>query len=147
MKNLTIIDKVFYLKRTPLFRMLTMEMLLPIADKLTEVSFDKNDTIFEINDEAHRMYFILNGKVQISAPQIPSPVILENGGFFGDEGLFDDNKRAYNAVAMVDCDILTLTQTNLITIISEYPSVALGFLSVFASCVPDRAKFFLKDAT
>lgn len=144
MKNLTIIDKVFYLKRTPLFRMLTMEMLLPIADKLTEVSFDKNDIIFEVNDEAHRMYFIINGKVQINSSN-QAPVILEHGAFFGDEGLFDDSRRAYNALAITDCDILTLTQTNLITIISEYPSVALGFLSVYASTLPDRAKLPLKD--
>lgn len=147
MNSLSLIDKVFYLKRTPIFRMLTMEMLLPIADKLIEVSFDKHDTLFEVDDEAHRMYFIINGKVQISGPSVPTPVILEKGAFFGDEGLFDDNKRAYKALALTDCDILTLTQTNLITIISEYPSVALGFLSVFASSVPDRAKLPIKEAS
>lgn len=145
MNKLTLIEKTFLLKRTPLFRALTLEMLLPIADKLIQVSFDKGDIIFDVDDEAHRMYFLLQGTVEIRNKMGDTLASLDTETFFGDEALFNDSRRGYRAVSIVDSEILTLSQTNLITIISEYPSVALGFLSVFATALPDRAKLLQRE--
>lgn len=145
MNKLSLIDKTFLLKRTPLFRTLTLEMLLPIADKLIQVSFDKNDIIFDKGDDAHRMYFIIQGVVEIRDTTGKCLCKLEKDAFFGDEALFTDTKRAYTALSSTDTEILTLSQTNLFTIISEYPSVALGFLSVFASSLPDRSRLIPGD--
>lgn len=67
--NYTLIDKTFLLKKTAPFRSLTLEMLLPIADKLAIAGFDRGDLIFDIGNEAHRMYFILEGSVQKEGTQ------------------------------------------------------------------------------
>ncbi len=144
-RKLSLIDKAFFLKRMPLFRSLTLEMLLPIADKLVLASFDKGDIIFDYDDEAHRMYFVVDGQVEIQNRDKKCLARLEQGSFFGDEALFDDSRRSYRAWVAVDTEIMTLSQTNLLTIISEYPNVALGFLSVYASTLPDRAKFPVRE--
>src|SRR5689334_8994847 len=146
MNKLTLIDKTFFLKKTPLFRTLTLEMLLPIADKLISVSFDRNDIIFDIGDEAHRMYFLVNGLIEIHNKDKICTAYLERAAFFSDESLFNDSRRAYRAISSTDSEIMTLSQTNLLTIISEYPEVSLGFLGVYASTLPDRAQFPVSES-
>mgnify|MGYP000297784411 CR=1 FL=1 len=52
--------------------------------------------------------------------------------FFGDESLFSDKTRTYRAVAEETTTLLTLSKTNLFTMISECPSIGVGFLQVYA---------------
>ncbi len=82
MKRLTLIDKAFLLKRTAPFSALDLDLLLTIADKLGHVVFDPGDYIFVIEEEANRMYFIVNGQVQIQAANKQHLFNLESGDFF-----------------------------------------------------------------
>lgn len=135
--KLSLIDQAFLLKKTPLFHSLTLDLLLPIADKLAIAAFDKGDEIFHCGEEAHRMYFVSDGKIELSADD--RAIILEKECFFGDEALFNDSRRCYRARCLTDALLLTLSQINLLTIISECPAVALGFLSVYATTLPQRS--------
>jgi CRP/FNR family transcriptional regulator, cyclic AMP receptor protein len=133
MKALTLIDKAFLLKRTPLFSALDLDLLLTIADKLGFVTYEANDDIFVANEEANRMYFIVKGHVEIRNPSKQPICRLHNGDFFGEESLFNDKPRGYIAHTLAETHLLTLSRTNLYTIISECPSVAVGFLQVYTS--------------
>ena len=138
MKHLTLIDKAFLLKRTAPFKTLDLDLLLTIADKLALVVFDPGDEIFVINEEANRMYFIVKGVVEIYRTQTETLYTLQSGDFFGEEALFNNKPRSYAASTPVETHVLTLSRTNLYTIISECPSVAVGFLQVYTSTVPLR---------
>ena len=138
MKRITLIDKAFLLKRTPLFSTLDLDLLLTIADKLGLVMFDPGDFIFVVGEEANRMYFIVKGQIEIHSDNHQIICTLRNGEFFGEESLFNNKPRAYAAFAPVETQVLTLSRTNLYTIISECPSVAVGFLQVYASAVQFR---------
>lgn len=138
MKPLTLIDKAFLLKRTPPFSALDLDLLLTIADKLGLVVFDPGDYIFVIEEEANRMYFIVKGQVQIKGDNQDLLYTLETGDFFGEESLFNNKPRNYAAFTPVETLVLTLSRTNLYTIISECPSVAVGFLQVYTSAIPLR---------
>lgn len=133
MKRLTLIDKAFLLKRTAPFSALNLDLLLTIADKLSLVMFDPNDEIFVMEEEANRMYFIVKGQVQIFDANNEHVHTFENGNFFGEESLFSNKPRGYTAFAPVETHVLTLSRSNLYTIISECPSVAVGFLQVYTS--------------
>lgn len=139
MKPLTLIDKAFLLKRTPPFSTLDLDLLLTIADKLGLVVFDAGDYVFAIGEEANRMYFIVKGEVQIKDNDQTLLYTLETGNFFGEESLFNNKPRGYAAFTPVETVVLTLSRTNLYTIISECPSVAVGFLQVYASAIPLRS--------
>lgn len=141
MKPLTLIDKALLLKRTPLFSSLSLDLLLSISDRLTLIAFQNNDCIFLANEEANRLYFIVNGTVEIHSPEGAAIATLGNGDFFGEESLFNHQPRAYSAYTPIQTEVLTLSKTNLYSIISECPSVALGFLHVYALSFPNR---FLK---
>lgn len=138
MKRLTLIDKAFLLKRTILFGALDLDLLLAIADKLGIVSFDPGDFIFVAHEEANRMYFIIKGQVDIRAADSQPICSLRTGEFFGEESLFNEKPRAYEAFSPTETHLLTLSRTNLFSIISECPIVALGFLQVYTSAMTFR---------
>lgn len=140
MKKLTLIDKAFLLKRTPLFSSLDLDLLLAIADKLVMTSFDPGDQIFVANEEANRMYFIVKGEVAIRSNQGVPICVLRSPEFFGDESLFNNQPRGYEAISFGETSLLTLTRSNLFTIISECPSVAVGFVQVYSSALPFRPR-------
>lgn len=142
MKHLTLIDKAFLLKRSPLFSSLDLNLLLAIADKLGAIAFKKGHDIFVMREEAHRLYFILQGKITILSADNHSICTLEQGEFFGEESLFNHQPRGYTARAETDVQLLFLSRTNLYSIIQECPAVALGFLQVYTQAMNFRPMKF-----
>lgn len=140
MSKITLIDKAFFLKRTPLFNGLDLDLLLAIADKLQVATFEKGETVFAINEEAFRMYFIVKGSVEIRDARRNVLATLKREEFFGDESLFNDKGRAYEVFCKTETTLLTLSRTNLLAIISECPSVAVGLLQAYASLATFRGK-------
>lgn len=132
MTKLTLIDRAFFLKKTPLFGTLDLDLLLAIADKLQILPFQGGQTIFRIDEEAFRMYFIVEGVVEIHDDGQKVLAVLKEGDFFGEESFFNEQPRAYEAKTQTDCVLLGLSRTNLLTIISECPSVAVGLLQAYS---------------
>jgi CRP/FNR family transcriptional regulator, cyclic AMP receptor protein len=133
MKKLTLIDKASLLKRTPLFSSLDLDLLLPIADKMGLVTYEPGEVVFFVDEESTRMYFIAYGKIEIKNKEGKTLTTLKTNDFFGDESLFSDKPRGYEAIATDKTQLLTLSRNHLFTIISECPSVALGFLQVYTT--------------
>lgn len=133
MKLLTLIDKAFLLKRTPLFAMLDLDLLLVISDKLETLRLDAEDVVFAISDPGTRVYFIVKGTIEIQSQNGKGPIRLATPDFFGDESLFSEKPRAYQAKAVTETQLLSLSKPNLLTIISECPQVAVGLLQAYAS--------------
>lgn len=138
MKQLTLIDKAFLLKKTPLFAMLDLDLLLVISDKLETLRLDEEDVVFAVSDPGTRVYFIVKGVIEIQGQNGKAPFELSTPAFFGDESLFSEKPRAYAAIAKSESLLLSLSKTNLLTIISECPQVAVGLLQAYASTNPMR---------
>lgn len=138
MKRLTLIDKAFILKASPLFAQLDLDLLLPIADKLSLINCSNGDIIFDYGEEAHRMYFTAKGHVAILDKSGATLALLGPNDFFGDEALFSEQPRGYVAKCQTDATLLALSKTNLLTIISECPAVATGLLQTYAATTPFR---------
>ena len=138
MKSQTLIDKAFLLKRSPIFNALDLDLLLTIANKLGFIVSQPGESIFLMGEEANRMYFIVKGQVEIRVAESQVIANLDPGDFFGEESLFNNKARGYEAFTPVATHVLTLSRTNLYTIISECPSVAVGFLQVYTSALQFR---------
>ena len=132
MKQLSLIEKAFFLKKIRIFNDLDLDLLLAIADKMSQDLYDKDEKVFNINQVANRMYLIAQGTVKIMDAdgvvfaELPAP------DFFGDEALFNEKPRAYSVICKSDCLILTLSRSHLMTIISECPSVATSLLQCYS---------------
>lgn len=140
MTQFNLIDKAFFLKRISLFANLDLELLLAIADKLQLLTLEPGTSIFNTHEEAYRMYFIVKGKVNIKNHEGRSIVTLSEEDYFGDESLFNEKPRAYEAVNQTPTTLLALSRTNLLAIISECPSVAISLLQAYSTMTPLRHK-------
>ncbi len=138
MKELSLIEKSFFLKKQLLFDGLNLELLLAIADKMLQDDYDYDEKVFIKNQSANRMYFIVHGSVEIYDMEDTKPVILKKNQFFGEESLFSGEPRFYSATCITETVFLTLSRTNLMTIISECPSIAISFLESFSKNLPCR---------
>jgi CRP/FNR family cyclic AMP-dependent transcriptional regulator len=140
MRNLNLIDKAFLLKKTALFGSLDLDILLSIADKMESLHYHPQDPIFQIHQDAHRMYLILSGHISICDSQGSEIAQLKAGDFFGDEAIFSEKKRAYSATSASRVELLALTRSHLLSIIQECPSVALSLLEAYANQQPFRRR-------
>lgn len=140
MKNLNIIEKAFLLKKTRLFGNLDLDLLLTISDKMELVSFEANEKIFNIKQDANRMYLIVEGTVLIRDNSKKILAELKGGDFFGDESLFNEKPRTYEAISQTDTVHLTLSRIHLLTIISECPTVAVGLLEAYTAAIDFRIR-------
>lgn len=137
MKTLSLIDKAFILKKNVLFSELDLDLLLVFADKMPAMHFSQEEILFYKVQEATKMYFIVEGTIWIKDAKDNS-YILKPGDFFGEEALFNDKPRAYDAKVSKDSLLISLSKTHLLTIISECPSVAISLLQVYTSKIEMR---------
>ena len=138
MKQLSLIEKAFFLKKITLFQELDLDLLVAIADKINQDIYDKKEKVYEINHRPKRMYLIAQGAVELKDDQGTTQVLLSTKDFFGDESLFSNTPRSYIAVCKTDTLLLTLSKNNLITIISECPTVAISLLQRYAKKLNKR---------
>ncbi|MFA6118843.1 MAG: cyclic nucleotide-binding domain-containing protein [Parachlamydiales bacterium] len=138
MKELSLIEKAFFLKNTTLFNDLDLDLLIAIADKMHQDIYEKDEKVFEVNQIANRMYFIVKGSIRILDENLKIIKLLQSNDFFGDESLFNEKPRTYNVSCFEDTLFLSINKTNLLNIISECPSVAISLLNTYSHNMKHR---------
>jgi len=138
MKELSLIEKAFFLKNTSLFNDLDLDLLIAIADKMHQDIYEKDEKVFEINQIANRMYFIANGSIKICDDKNNIIKTMNTNDFFGDESLFNEKPRTYNVNCLEETLFLSINKTNLLNIISECPSVAVALLNIYSQSIIHR---------
>lgn len=140
MKPLSLIEKAFFLKKVRLFHDLDLDLLLSIAEKLYHDDYDADESVFLMNQPANRMYLIFQGAVDIIGPDKKTVAELASFDFFGDESLFNEQPRSYEAVCRKNTHFLTLSRSHLLSILAECPSVAVHLLYTYAQHIPCRVR-------
>ncbi len=135
-----LIEKAFFLKKTALFSELDLDLVLAIADKAEERLCSDEELIFAINQDAHRLYAIVHGKVAIVDASDTVVAELEAQDFFGDEALFSQKNRGYTATAKGEAHLISITRTHLIEIMLECPQVAISLIRAYAKVTPFRGR-------
>lgn len=129
--KLNLIDKAFLLKKTALFGSLDLDLLLTISDRLEMVVHRQAEKVFQLDQDAHRMYFIVDGRVLIQDKEGNALAQLTAGEFFGDESLFHEKPRTYEAICETPLTLLALSRSHLLSIIAECPTVAIALLESY----------------
>ena len=98
----------------------------------TLVSFQKRNTIFAQGDSTDGLFFIQEGKVQLSvvseAGKEATLGILSEGDFFGEGGLAGQNLRMSSAIAMTDCTLLHVEKKAMMQAMSREPKLSAMFM-------------------
>ena len=138
MKLFSLIEKAFFLKKVKIFEDLDLDFLLAIADKMHQDIYDKKEVIFSLGQIANQIYLVAKGKVILYSKNDQPTYLEEKGDFFGDESLYNEEPRAYRAVAATDSLLFMLSRTDLLTIISECPTVAIALLKHYTKLHPAK---------
>jgi CRP/FNR family cyclic AMP-dependent transcriptional regulator len=98
-KNLTIIEKVIFLKSVDIFEHATVEQLGRIAGLTEEVHFESGETIFKEGELGDAFYLLLSGRVFIEKNGNTLREIKEKEAF-GTLEVLDFHPRAVTAKAV-----------------------------------------------
>jgi CRP/FNR family cyclic AMP-dependent transcriptional regulator len=96
------------------------------------VSFEKKNTIFAQGDLTDGLFFIQEGKVQLSVVSESGKEatlgILSEGDFFGEGGLAGQLIRMSSAIAMTDCVLLHVEKKSMMHAMSREPKLSAMFV-------------------
>lgn len=138
--KINLIDKAFLLKKTELFGSLDLDLLLTIADRLEMITHRPKEKVFHLDQDANRMYLIVNGNVMIHDKEGKLLATLSSGEFFGDEALFHEGPRAYEATSVSHLTLLALSRSHMLSIIAECPTVAVSLLEAYTRNIGFRIR-------
>ncbi|MGG7177234.1 Crp/Fnr family transcriptional regulator [Clostridium paraputrificum] len=134
-------SKDICLKKVSLFNSLSDEELLDIRQNVVSKEYSKGDLIFREGSNGKTLYFINEGKIKLykytkyGKEQILH--ILSDGDFFGELNLLKDSSYKFNAMALSDCKICSLSKDELKSIIMKNPEIGIKILEILAERLSD----------
>ena len=118
--------------KVPIFENLNNEELLEVVNTINYKEYNKGDIIFTEGNVANTLYFINEGKIKLykytkdGKEQILH--VLSEGDFFGELELIKPSKYGFNAKAIVDSKICTLTKDEMKDIMMGNPEIGIKVL-------------------
>ncbi len=108
--------------------------------------YKDGDTIFEENSIGKEMYIILTGNAKVTKKKDgveTTLATLEEGDFFGEMSLFDNNPRSATVKALGDVKLLEINQKNFLKKISRDPSLAFRMFEKMSQRIRDSDEIIL----
>lgn len=121
-KPMDTIEKMFVLRKVPIFKMLDGELLLSIAEETSALDMQAGQSIFKKGDPPDGIYIVVSGKVKLTKDSDTISYVTENG-FFGELALLDNETRYADAVAETEGMLLFLDKQTFNQISDDQPIV------------------------
>ena len=124
------------LKDLMVFSKLNDDEVKMICQKAYEKNYKKGEIIFFENDSKKKLYFLTSGRVKLTmmSPEGKEKVltILQDGDFFGEISLFDQDPHPLSAEVLEECKLLIISWNDLENIIMNRPSLAIKIIEALA---------------
>ena len=129
--TLSITERVFFLKRVPLFAQMSIENQARIAAIAEESVFSKGEVLFRQGDVADGLYVLLDGEVAIllDGREINR---MRLGESFGEIAVLDQGARTAGARAASDVLCLRIGRAALADLMAASAELRLGVVSELA---------------
>jgi len=135
---------VLTLKHVPIFQGLSEKEFLEVENIIHERAYHPHEIIFKRSAPGEAMYIILTGSVEIyvedHAENKNILATLEQGDFFGELALLDNDTRSATAAAIDSSTILVFSQTDLESIMDRKPSLGNKILMNLARVTSTRLR-------
>lgn len=116
--------------RVPLFASLDAMTIASIAKLLRSRVVTAGHAIVRRGEPADCMYLIAAGEVEV---ELPEPVRLGEGDFFGELALLQDTMRNATVLAVTRCQLLILDATDFRRLLQSQPEMKAAMLDVAAA--------------
>lgn len=132
------------LAKTKLFSGLLDEHLFRLASLMKVEKFKRGELVFKEGEAGDKFYIILEGRIRISR-QIPGMgeealAILDQGTYFGEMALIDDQPRSADALAHESATLVTLNKRDLEDLLFVDHDVAYDILWAFVRTLCSRLR-------
>ena len=115
------------LDSTELFASLPEEMVEQLRSQARIRELAKGDLLFGQGDESSDMYVVQEGRIAISTRSSDGResmvAVMENGGLFGEMGLFDGGPRSAEARALTDTVLVEVAFDDVRAAVQQRPEV------------------------
>ncbi len=135
MNTFELLETVLFFKKTMLFRNVSAEKLMGLAEISTLVSYGRGETISKEGDISEHLYIVRVGSLKIVKEKNGVKTILSivrRGEAYGEIGLFNNAPRSASAVANEDCEVFVIQRSSLKRLLMEMPEIAYNFLEIFS---------------
>lgn len=129
-------DVVFLLKSVPLFAGLSGEQLLPVADIVQRVDFDKGEVVFEQGQPGSHVYLVLEGEVEVLHDG-ERVAVLGGKECFGEMALLDSGARSASIRTLRDTRLWAIAREDFQDLLDLHPALAKGVIRVLTQRLRD----------
>jgi CRP/FNR family cyclic AMP-dependent transcriptional regulator len=121
-------DEVALLGRLPFLAILPEAELAALTTGVRRRSYRRGEVIHHADDLAGDVFVIARGHVKhrqsaVDGRQLTHSIMGE-GGFFGLMSVIDHKRRAGDAVALTDCEVLVIDHEAVLRVIDRHPEVS-----------------------
>jgi CRP-like cAMP-binding protein len=122
---------VLHLRGVPLFRDLSADELLPVAQFAAEVKLAPGEVVFREGDDGDRLYIVAVGKVEVlrAGQRIAE---LGPGECFGEMALLDRTPRSATVRTLEETTLVATARDDFNDLLDLYPALARAIAAVLA---------------
>ena len=91
--------------------------------------FQPGEVIFQEGDQAHHMYVVLQGEIELRVDNLPVGQ-SRAGDIMGEMAIVGSHKRTTTAVAKTACRMAPITERRFVMLVHETPYFALHIMKV-----------------
>ena len=123
----TTIEKVIFLQNVDVFSHVATEHLAHVAAIAEEISYLKNDVIYETSQESDALFVVAEGKVRIHRGGEEITTVGQREAL-GTWALFDDEPRVATATAVEDSRLLRIDRDDFHELLSDHTEITQAVL-------------------
>lgn len=133
---LSIVEKVMLLQNVDVFTDLKTEQLSYLAAIAEEVSYDADESIYEIDDPSDSLYVVLEGQVRLHRDDEEISV-ANTSDPFGTWALFDATPRVTSATAVADSRLLYIDREDFLDLLSDHVQITEAVMNALVGRLRD----------
>lgn len=145
---MTAVEKVNIIKNCVIFKTLSDEDFIQIAEVAREEKFKSGEIIFEEDSPADSFYIIADGEVEIlkkiTEHNFERLAIKKEGDVFGEMAIIDDLPRSATIRAIKDCTVLKLSKNLFNELLRTFSHIAIEVSRNICQVVRDTNSRYIK---
>ena len=122
---------------SPLFKDIPLRHITALSENMHIRNYQQDEVVFREGDQGAGSILVLEGQVRIMAQKTPIS-ILEQGDFFGEIALAENDKRTADAVCNTPCRLVFFLKQDLEEWIEVEHRLGIIFLKNLASTLAQR---------